>query len=945
MVSRLFLLVVILCMAASAPEAPAQIQQEPLEQSLRSRPQPGPQHVDEHTQGVIQRRSAERIQARPHDSRVELGEPPWEYTSPEDADILEGWEQRIPAGAGKPRSEPSPLAKAWQLYSHRSYAAAAAAFSTLMASDQPQQAMNARLGLAYSLIQQGRLDQAIPHLEVLVDEGYRPAETRQALIHALMQSGRWTEARSQIAQLPADKRGPWERRLTEARLLRDFQDLPKAADPSTLSNFLRTHAQELSDCLRPDLFHEIAQRLADAGETRQARDLRRRLLECPLPPDLRLGILAELVNSLPDDEALALLRKEKPGLQRASPQRVAELDALELQVLKRRLATLPPESDARARTAEQILATSPEDPDALSALAWYRFQRKEYAEAEEMFSRLAAQKPGNKDYALGLGYARLNSGRLDTALEPLEQGRISEDEDTRKLKELVYREQAARAYAAADWDRAAAYLEKILALNPEDHDAKEMLAWTRYQQNRRPEAQALMEEILAERPSPSLAQGLLGLYTESGDEGRAYDLADRLAHDPDPQIKASTGGFFFDRGAPITAAQLDRNPDRCYFNADSPRMETFLYYRSKQGDGKFGDLEETALPMTLVYPTELGRQWSASVTPKYLAGNSGPANPQAGRFYRFLDGTPKQQNLDDSLFVVQPDVGFAMEGQLQTEIHVGTTPLNGPVDPTPTFEARVGAREWYIDLHRCNVKDSILSYVGQKDPYSNEEWGRVTRNGFEAGETWPLGGKWWVSGSAGFDYYMGDSVWDNQAVHVDTAIGQTLLFDRDEFSYGLFFSAQHFRRNSDFYTFGHGGYYSPELMTMIGPFVRYRAAACRDYWFDVQASAGWLHQRLDSSPFYPLFDGNTAGFTPEAAANANGEYASDTDDKIGINLRLQGMKLLTSYLAAGGFASVNNSADYTEWTAGIGIQVFFDPQNLFWTRKDMFREFGRCANK
>jgi hypothetical protein len=191
-----------------------------------------------------------------------------------------------------------------------------------------------------------------------------------------------------------------------------------------------------------------------------------------------------------------------------------------------------------------------------------------------------------------------------------------------------------------------------------------------------------------------------------------------------------------------------------------------------------------------------------------------------------------------------------MEGALRTDIHIGTTPLNGPVDPTPTFEARASALDWYVDVHRSNVKDSILSYVGQKDPYGNDEWGRVTRNGIEAGKTWPLGGKWWASGSAGFDYYMGDSVWDNQAVHIDTAVGQTLLFDRDEFSYGLFLTAQHFRRNSDFYTYGHGGYYSPDLMTMVGPFVHYRTALCREYWFDVHASAGWLHQRLDSSPFY-----------------------------------------------------------------------------------------------
>jgi Flp pilus assembly protein TadD len=946
---RLFLIVILL-LSASAPHGLAQVRQEPLDQVLRSDPQEARQSVDGHTQGVTQRRSEGQVRTRTHDSQVELAEPLWEYTSPEDADILEGWESRFPAAAAKSPAEaggskPSALAQAWQLYRRGNYAAASKAFATLTVSGNRQEALNARLGLAYSLIRQGRLDQAISHLTHLVDQGYRPSETRLALNYALMQSGRWSETRAQIAQLPPEKRAIWEKRLLEARLLKEYQSLAPTAGPQALSAFLNAHAKALADCVRPDVFHDIAKRLAEADALQPATVVRRRLLSCPLPPDLRKGILAELINSLPDEEALSLLQKERPGLRQAAPTSAAELDALELQLLKRRMDDEMLDSDARARLAEEILKFSPADPDALSALAWYRFKRGEYAEAEKLFARLIQEDPGNKDYALGLGYARLNSDKFDTALDQFDRGLIAEDAETRKLRQLVYRKQAATAYDSGQWDQAAVPLEKLLALDPTDEEGKELLAWTRYRQGRRDEARTLMEESFSVKPSPSLAAGLLGVYTAAGDEDRAYGMAYRIANDPDPEIRASMGPFFFDRGAPVTAAQLDRNPDRCFRNADSPRMEAFLYHRSKQGDGKFGDLEETAIPITFVYPTALGNQWSGALTPRYLSGNSGPSIPQAGRYYRFLDAAAKKQDLEDSLFVVQPDVGFAMEGELFADIHIGTTPLNGPVDPTPTFEARVSALDWYVDVHRSNVKDSILSYVGQKDPYGNDEWGRVTRNGIEAGKTWPLGGKWWASGSAGFDYYMGDSVWDNQAVHLDTAVGQTLLFDRDELSYGLFATAQHFRRNSDFYTYGHGGYYSPELMTMIGPFVRYRTAVCRGYWFDVHASAGWLHQRLDSSPFYPLFDGDTAGFTPAAAADASGEYDSDTDNKLGFNLQLQGMKLITPYLAAGGFASVNNSADYTEWTAGIGIQIFFEPQNLFWTRKDMFSEFGKSSNK
>jgi Flp pilus assembly protein TadD len=945
-----FWLIAILLLSASAPHGWGQVRQEPLDQLLRSDPQPARQSADDHTQGVTQRRSGEQVRMRAHDSRVEPAEPPWEYASPEDADILEGWDARFPTGAAKPPTEagspePSALAQAWQLYRRGNFDAAAKAFAAPAASGNRQEALNARLGLAYSLIKQDRRDQAIPHLEYLLNEGYRPSETRLALIHALMQSGRWPEARAQIAQLPPDQRAAWEKRLLEARLLKEHHSLSRTAGVEQLSAFVDAHKKALADCIRPDVFHDIAKRLAEAGAAQQATELRRRLLECPLPPDLRQGILAELMNSLTDEEALSLLKKERPGLRQTVSKAAAELDALELQILKRRLAAQPVDSDAKARLAEEILKLAPADPDALSALAWHHFNRGEYPEAETIFARLAQADPGNKDYALGLGYARLNSGNPDAALDGLDRGVVAEDAETRKLRQLVHRRQATDAYDSGQWDAAARHLEKLLALDPEDADAKELLAWTRYRQGRRDDARALMEESFAAKPSPSLAAGLLGVYTAAGDEDRAYGMAERLSDDPDPAVRAAMGPFFFDRRAPVTAAQLDRSHDRCYRNADSPRMEAFLYHRSKQGDGKFGDLEENALPITFVYPTALGNQWSAAVTPKYLSGNGGPSNPQAGRYYRFLDGAARKQDLEDSLFVVQPEVGFAMEGRLYADIRIGTTPFNGPVDPTPTFEARVGAADGYVGLHRSNVKDSILSYVGQKDPYGHDEWGRVTRNGIEAGKTWPLGGSWWVSGSAGFDYYMGDSVWDNQAVQIDTAVGQTLIFDRDEFSYGLFLTAQHFRRNSDFYTYGHGGYYSPELMTMVGPFVRYRTAVCRDYWFDVQASTGWLHQRLDSSPFYPLFDGDTAGFTPAAAADADGEYDSDTDNKLGFNLRLQGMKLITPHLAAGGFASVNNSADYTEWTAGVGIQVFFDPQNLFWTRKDMFSEFGKHSNK
>jgi hypothetical protein len=57
------------------------------------------------------------------------------------------------------------------------------------------------------------------------------------------------------------------------------------------------------------------------------------------------------------------------------------------------------------------------------------------------------------------------------------------------------------------------------------------------------------------------------------------------------------------------------------------------------------------------------------------------------------------------------------------------------------------------------------------------------------------------------------------------------------------------------------------------------------------------------------------------------------------------MKLLTEHLALGGFAGVDNNADFTRWQLGVGLQFFFEKQNAFWQRRDFFTDFGDCSNR
>lgn len=879
---------------------------------------------------VRQRPGSERVEHRPHGMEVQWEDPDWIYASPEDAERMRGRDSALPEDAPRrelsPPPPPSPLERAWALYRAGRFSEAESAFRGLLEGEKTPEA---RLGLAYSLIRRGKRRDALVLLDGLLREGFRPLEVRRARIGLLLAEERFAEAGADIERLPEREREAARRRLLELRLQAALRSLPPLPEAAAVKELLRLHREALERCIRPDLFHGLARALGAAGEGEAAAALARRLLDCPLDPSLRLGILAGLVSSGDEEEALALVASQRELLAPLDPQAAATLEAIEANVLTRRLARLPEGSAARLETATRLLALRPDDPHALAALAWERLRRGEAAEADRLFTRLLELDPQNRDAALGAGWARLQAGREGEALAPFASGAIAEDERVRELRRTVLRRRADRAMAEGRWEEAAAAYEALLRLEPENREAADALA--RALMRRGPNARdlAFLEERAEHDPSPGIVSELLEHYRASGSEDRAWDLACRAAANPETAIAAAAAPFFFAEGLPVTASQLDPEGSRCYRNAFAPRAEAFVLHRSRETRGRFGDLEETSFPLSAFHAVGLGKTASLTLTPRLLRGRQAGDAPPVGRDYR---GLPLRQEWEDELFVLQPDAGILLEGRIPAALHVGTTPLGGPVSAEPTFTARLGHAGGFLEAHRLSVRDSILSWTGQKDPYSKGTWGRVTRLGLEGGKAFTLEGVGWLSATAGFDHYDGREVIENQAVHGGLAAGRTRLVDGNEWSGGAFLSLAHFRRNSDFYTFGHGGYYSPQLMTLLGPFARVRTAACRDFWIDLQLSAGWLHQRLHQSDRYPLED-------------REGRYGADTDNRLGASLRVQGMKLLTPHVAVGGLASFGSSGDWTEWRIGAGVEIFFEPQNAFWTRRDLFREFGASSNR
>ncbi|MCA1743085.1 MAG: BCSC C-terminal domain-containing protein [Desulfovibrionales bacterium] len=241
--------------------------------------------------------------------------------------------------------------------------------------------------------------------------------------------------------------------------------------------------------------------------------------------------------------------------------------------------------------------------------------------------------------------------------------------------------------------------------------------------------------------------------------------------------------------------------------------------------------------------------------------------------------------------------------------------------------------DWSIELRQGSVMDSLLSAIGQKDPYSRKKWGRVVHSGIKANKNFDLQESFWLSVQGEYDYYWGKNVADNHRLGGNVSLGQTRDLYGMEFSSGLSLTAFHYQNNQNFYTLGHGGYFSPDHFVLAGPFIRLLTPRCKDYWIDFSASLGWMNYKSSQAPHYrKVSQSSLLNMNVPARNDFQGKYPSEDKAGLAMTLELQGMKLLTRNLALGGMAGINNSSDHTQWQAGLMLRYFFDVREGFFNR-------------
>jgi cellulose synthase operon protein C len=288
----------------------------------------------------------------------------------------------------------------------------------------------------------------------------------------------------------------------------------------------------------------------------------------------------------------------------------------------------------------------------------------------------------------------------------------------------------------------------------------------------------------------------------------------------------------------------------------------------------------------------------------------------------FTGAPPAQQNA----------AGLAPEAQLSTPTFAvagGYTPLGFLIANWNARAAwRPGNGPFTFSFTRDSIKDSQLSYAGLRDPgtsslsFPGTIWGGVMATG---------GNIQYVHGDAISGFYIGVGGQYINGYNVQTnnridgsggAYWRVKAYpEYGTLSVGANFFAMHYGNNQGAFTFGMGGYFSPQAYFLANIPVTWTGHYQTRLHYEILGGLGVQAFQQDLTPLYPL----PAQKAIEIGLN-NAALPALTSVGANYDIRAEFAYQISPHWFAGGFVGGNNARNYNAATAGFSIHYMFRAQ-------------------
>lgn len=264
---------------------------------------------------------------------------------------------------------------------------------------------------------------------------------------------------------------------------------------------------------------------------------------------------------------------------------------------------------------------------------------------------------------------------------------------------------------------------------------------------------------------------------------------------------------------------------------------------------------------------------------------------------------------------------------------LGSTPLGFPVHYLvggARYRIDAGPASFSVSASRRPVTSSELAYAGLTDPLTHTVWGGVRRDGVDVHVGADIG-RIETFADIGVGALTGRNVASNQEFTLRTGFSVP-VYQRATMRVltGLVGNAWHYTDNLRYYTFGQGGYYSPQRYLSLGVPLEFMGKRNGFMW-DVTVTAGVSNSYEKDSPYFPNGLPSVAGLSPVDA----GQFKFSGGSTQGVSFSY-GVAATVEYrvnpqLAVGARLSIDHSHDYAPSSGMVYARFAFS------ARKDDYR--------
>ena len=393
------------------------------------------------------------------------------------------------------------------------------------------------------------------------------------------------------------------------------------------------------------------------------------------------------------------------------------------------------------------------------------------------------------------------------------------------------------------------------------------------------------------------------------------------------------------RNSPLVVDPITRDIDRSIAQLRASLAPSFQFgvgYQGHSGTPGESRLNTYLTPMEATFsPGGMG-QMKLTVTPTMmmagtLSGNTYTSQTFGQMAFGVKGGTVSLGTYTPPTYSgkspgAQTAFGTSVDAQYslgQFTGDLGTTPFG--------FQEQnfVGGLQWLPALsnttnlrlvgERRAVTESFLSYGGMQDPYTGKRWGGVVRDtGRVSLET--RQGRWNIYALLGASLYTGSNVADNSMY--EAAAGATYpiwKYMGEELRTGIDLHYNAFEKNLRYFTYGQGGYFSPQReLTALIPIIFHNQVS-RDLSYELRGSVGYQQFGESRSAYFPNDPALQAALVTAAASSPSlstyfaGQRSSGITGGFGGELNYR----ITPAFSIGARGAFSQSGVYQEYNGSV----------------------------